>query len=107
MSSLDPRIEQGLRSALDAVARRGDILPQERLQAYYAAFRDRFGPDKLKSLDGPALLQAMHTHGNKESLVYWLEFKNDEEFPGQSSAVFLAAAPTNSAFSDARTPAYG
>jgi 5-methylcytosine-specific restriction enzyme B len=24
----------------------------------------------------------MHTHGNKESLVYWLEFKNDEEFPG-------------------------
>jgi 5-methylcytosine-specific restriction protein B len=24
----------------------------------------------------------MHTHGNKESLVYWLEFKDDEEFPG-------------------------
>ena len=22
----------------------------------------------------------MHTHGNKESLVYWLEFKNDDEF---------------------------
>jgi len=28
-----------------------------------------------------ALLEVMHTHGNKESLVYWLEFKNDEEFP--------------------------
>jgi 5-methylcytosine-specific restriction enzyme B len=83
MSNLDPRIEQGLRTALDAVARRGDILPQDRLQAYYATFRERFGPNKLKSLDGPALLQAMHTHGNKESLVYWLEFKNDEEFPGQ------------------------
>ena len=26
----------------------------------------------------------MHAHGNKESLVYWLEFKNDEEFPGPS-----------------------
>ena len=23
----------------------------------------------------------MHAHGNKDSLVYWLEFKNDEEFP--------------------------
>ena len=25
----------------------------------------------------------MHAHGNRESLVYWLEFKNDDEFPGQ------------------------
>ena len=24
----------------------------------------------------------MHTHGNQDSLVYWLEFKNDEELPG-------------------------
>jgi len=24
----------------------------------------------------------MHAHGNRESLVYWLEFKNDDEFPG-------------------------
>jgi hypothetical protein len=23
----------------------------------------------------------MHAHGNHESLVYWLEFKNDNEFP--------------------------
>jgi 5-methylcytosine-specific restriction protein B len=54
------------------------------MQASYAAFRSRFGPDVLKSLDGLALLNAMHTHGNKESLVYWLEFKNDDEFPGRS-----------------------
>ncbi len=82
MSNLDLRIEQALQAALDAIARRGELLSPERLQAGYAAFRDRFGPDKLKSLDGEALLQDMHTHGNKESLVYWLEFKNDEEFPG-------------------------
>ena len=82
MSNLDERIERALRTALDAIARRGDLLSKERLQAGYAAFRDRFGPDKLRSLDGEALLQAMHTHGNKESLVYWLEFKNDDEFPG-------------------------
>jgi len=26
-------------------------------------------------------LETIHAHGNKESLVYWLEFKNDEEMP--------------------------
>src|SRR4030095_14650677 len=82
MSDLDKRIEQELRAALDSLERSGELLSVERLQAAYAAFRERFGPDKLKSLDGQALLQSMHTHGNKESLVYWLEFKNDEEFPG-------------------------
>src|SRR4030095_16569160 len=82
MSDLDKRIEQELRAALDSLERSGELLSIERLQAAYAAFRERFGPDKLKSLDGQALLQAMHTHGNRESLVYWLEFKNDEEFPG-------------------------
>jgi len=84
MDNLDPRIEQGLRSALDAIARRGELLSPERLQEGYAAFRNRFGPDTLSSLDGEALLQSMHTHGNKESLVYWLEFKNDAEFPGHA-----------------------
>jgi len=24
----------------------------------------------------------MHNHGNTDSLVYWLEYKNDEELPG-------------------------
>jgi 5-methylcytosine-specific restriction protein B len=63
---------------------RGELLSTERIQTSYAAFRSRFGLDALKSLDGPALLNAMHAHGNKESLVYWLEFKNDDEFPGTS-----------------------
>ena len=82
MNSLDPRIEKSLREAHEALALRGELLSADRMQASYAAFRSRFGPDVLKSLDGPALLNAMHTHGNKESLVYWLEFKNDDEFPG-------------------------
>ncbi len=37
----------------------------------------------LASLDGEDLLEAMHSLGNKDSLVYWLEFKNDEEFPAR------------------------
>jgi 5-methylcytosine-specific restriction protein B len=68
--ALDPRIQQSLRDALDAIARRGELLSIDRIQTCYATFRDRFGPDKLKSLDGDALLQTMHSHGNKESLVY-------------------------------------
>jgi 5-methylcytosine-specific restriction protein B len=82
MNSLDPGVERSLRDAYDALQRRGELLPTERLQASYAAFRSRFGPNALNSLDGIALLNAMHAHGNKESLVYWLEFKNDDEFPG-------------------------
>ena len=84
MNTLDPRVERSLRDAYDALQKRGELLPTERLQASYAAFRSRFGPNALNSLDGIALLNAMHAHGNKESLVYWLEFKNDDEFPGPS-----------------------
>ena len=82
--TLDLRIEQALRAAHEAITRRGGLLTVDRIRASYAAFRDRFGPDKLRALDGDALLQAVHSHGNKESLVYWLEFKNDDDFPGQT-----------------------
>ncbi len=82
MISLDPRVDKSLRDAHDALALRGELISADRMRTSYAAFRSRFGPDELKTLDGLALLNAMHTHGNKESLVYWLEFKNDEEFPG-------------------------
>lgn len=53
----------------------------EQFHLYLKAFRERFSPDRLASLEGEALLETMHSHGSKESLVYWLEFKNDTEFP--------------------------
>ena len=43
-----------------------------------------FGPSVLAGLDGEPLLTLMHDHGNRDSLVYWLEFKNDEEFETRS-----------------------
>jgi len=58
----------------------GKLYTQTQLQHYYAVFRERFGPDVLRSLDGEALLTFMHDHSNRDSLVYWLEFKSDEEF---------------------------
>ena len=58
----------------------GKIYTKTQLDQYYATFRERFGPDVLTGLDGEALLNFIHDHSNKNSLVYWLEFKNNEEF---------------------------
>lgn len=61
----------------------GTLPTLDKLKWYYASFRERFGPDVLQGLDGEALLTKMHRLGrqNNDSLAYWLEFKNDEEFP--------------------------
>lgn len=56
------------------------IVSEDKLKENHELFKNNFGPDKLKSLDGEVLLETMFNHGNKGSLVYWLEFKNDEEF---------------------------
>ncbi len=58
---------------------KGDLPSDAHLAKYYENFRKRFGPDRLRNLDGEALLEAIHDHRNRDSLVYWLEFKNDEE----------------------------
>lgn len=50
------------------------------LEQRYAKFRERFGPAVLSRLDGEALLDLIHDHTDKDSLVYWLEFKNDDDF---------------------------
>jgi 5-methylcytosine-specific restriction protein B len=92
MNNIDPRVDQELRTALVAIERRGELLSLDSIQEGQAAFRNRFGPDILRSLDGDALLQAMHTHGNKDSLVYWLEFKNDAEFPGHKFGSILGGS---------------
>lgn len=61
-----------------------DMLTQERAEAAFREFRDRFGPEVLQRLDGESLLFTMHGRGGEqESLVYWLEFKNDDVFPGR------------------------
>ena len=53
----------------------GQLLSPSQLDHCYAEFRSRFAPDVLRQLDGERLLNTMHAHGSKESLVYWLEFK--------------------------------
>lgn len=78
---LDPRIQQELLELKRSLESDGKLLSKQQLDEYYSTFRSRFGPDKLSSLDGEALLDTMYSHRNKDNLVYWLEFKNDEEFP--------------------------
>jgi len=82
MSSLDPRTEKELREIYEKRLGQGELLSSDRRKASLEAFQSRFGPDRLRSLDGPELLQTMHAHGNRESLVYWIEYKNDDEFAG-------------------------
>jgi 5-methylcytosine-specific restriction enzyme B len=67
-----------LHNKLDAA---GKLSSRQQLDLYYDAFRRRFGPDLLGNLDGEVLLETMHGSGYQDSLIYWLEFKNDEDFP--------------------------
>jgi 5-methylcytosine-specific restriction protein B len=78
---LDERIVRELKDLYKKQESEGKLSSRAQLEQYYKTFRDKFGPDTLKNLDGEALLETMHGTGNKESLAYWLEFKNDEEFP--------------------------
>src|SRR6266699_4856341 len=78
---LDERITRELRELYRSLVNAGKSLSGEQLAGYYSTFRSRFGSDRLKNLDGEALLDTMHNLGNRDSLVYWLEFKDDEEFP--------------------------
>jgi 5-methylcytosine-specific restriction protein B len=80
---LDERIAKQIKDTYQRLYDAGQLATREQLTRYYAAFRDRFSPEMLQSLDGTALLETMHAHrsDNRNSLVYWLEFKNDDEFP--------------------------
>lgn len=51
------------------------------LAACYARFRAKFGPDVLRNTHGESLLELMHGRATRDSLVYWLEFKNDADMP--------------------------
>jgi len=78
---LDPKVREELISVQKELFSRGELHSQKSLEKYHETFRMRFGPERLAELDGEELLETMHAHGNRESLVYWLEFKDDEELP--------------------------
>lgn len=78
---LDDKVLERIDRLQEELTNQGELPTRAQLEQYYGTFRERFGPRRLASLDGEALLETMHDHSDRDSLVYWLEFKNDEEFP--------------------------
>ena len=103
--NLDRRLKKKLLEAYEEMQIAGELLSPKHLEECYSLFRARFGPDALLQLDGRQLLDTMHTYG-KDSLAYWLEFKNDMEFPGRFGSI-AGVVHSNSAYTGRRKQAYG
>src|SRR6476646_5409557 len=103
---LDPAVRKRLSEHAQQMRAEGKLLLREKLDGYYAVFRSRFGPDRLAAMDGEPLLETMHAHGNKDSLVYWLEFKNDEEFPARFGSIAGGSALKFGVYRRAETGAW-
>lgn len=84
LANLDPSIYDELHK----LAQNGTasaVLPAESwLDEQTALFRENFGPAVLERSDDETLLQLMHGRQNADApcMVYWLEFKHDEQFKG-------------------------
>ncbi|MHB0772311.1 AAA family ATPase [Bradyrhizobium sp. 1.29L] len=79
---IEPQLLDDLKSAIDRGQAAGEIITSQQHDEYIRNFRERFGPDALRRLDGEALLKTMHGRRSSDSrcLSYWLEFMNDETF---------------------------
>jgi 5-methylcytosine-specific restriction enzyme B len=78
---LHEKIREEILAARERELASGNLRSEAQLHQYYETFRLYFGPERLAKLDGEALLTTMHDHSTKDSLVYWLEYKDDDEFP--------------------------
>ncbi len=78
----DPRVLDRVRATRDRMRGAGQLLAPEALSGYLTRFRAKYGAEVLDRLSGTALLDAMHGRKSRDSLMYWLEFKNDEDFAG-------------------------
>ncbi len=76
----EQRVLDRVRAARDRMEAEGRLLPKDTLGQHLERFRAKYGAEVLEGLDGHALLEGMHGRKSKDSLVYWLEFKNDEDF---------------------------
>jgi len=100
--TIDDRVIRQIKAEYNKLEREEKLLPPDKLDEYRDRFRELFGPERLAGLDGETLLNTMHLHGNKDSLVYWLEFKNDEEFSNRLFGGIGGGTASNSVSSAAR-----
>ena len=86
--ALDERVLKDLRQWHEKLDAQVKLLSKSQLDNYYATFRQQFGPEALQDLDREALLEKIHGRGgSRDSLVYWLEFKDDEELPARFGSI--------------------
>ncbi len=76
---LDTRIEEAIQNTYQAMEDNDELIPLDKINQSLSSFQERFGPGQLAKLEGETLLTAMHANG-KDSMVRWLEFKDDDEF---------------------------
>jgi len=76
---LDPTIATELKREHTLRLEDGTLTAEPVLRRSYDTFAAKFGPAALRRLDGTELLEGLHLTSNKDSLVYWLEYKNDDE----------------------------
>jgi 5-methylcytosine-specific restriction protein B len=80
----DNQVIEDLKKQVRVYRDKGEFVSTDDLERYLDLFRERFGPDRLSGLDGDELLRAMHGRDDTHSsLMYWLEFKDDDEFATQ------------------------
>lgn len=84
---LAPTLSAQLTDRYEKLLALGELLSPDQIEACYARFRQKFGPERLSNLDGEELLETMHNTSTRDSLVYWLEFKNDDEFPARFGSI--------------------
>lgn len=84
---LEPILAAELKPIRERLLARGELRSDAELKRYYDGFADRYGPQSLRRMDGAELLDRMHNHSNHDSLVYWLEFKDDDEMPAAFGSI--------------------
>ncbi|EFH84759.1 AAA family ATPase [Ktedonobacter racemifer] len=78
---IDIRLQNELSNLYKKLSADNKLFTNEQLNGYYETFRKKFGPEKLLAMEGDELLFAMKGGKEHNGLSYWLEFKNDSEFP--------------------------
>lgn len=76
MTTILAPVTAKLRAAITSLS------PEEvaRVTTGLASFSERFPLSRLRRLSGMDLLDDLHGRSTRDSLVYWLEFKNDDDF---------------------------
>lgn len=77
---MDQGLAERLRFEYEKMLLSGDLEREPVFESGYNAFQRKFGPNVLKQLDDRTLSEVMFNTGTRDSLLYWLEFKNDDEF---------------------------